>query len=101
MALPSDALPYESAETERPRSVQRTPSFQQLASGGRAPLEPPHAADAQQLSSANPHEPPHASPSALVQWPATQGFMMDDLPGFLDGMQVLMSDRMGYAARSS
>jgi hypothetical protein len=48
--------------------------------GGRA-LEPRRAADAQQLCSTNPHEPPRASPPGLVQWPATRGFVVEVMVG--------------------
>jgi uncharacterized membrane protein YfcA len=45
------------------------------------------AAAAQQLCSTKPHEPPHASPPALMERPATRGFVVGVVVGILDGMQ--------------
>jgi hypothetical protein len=34
-----------------------------------------------------PRETPRVTPAALVEWLVTRGFVVDHLPGFLDGMQ--------------
>jgi hypothetical protein len=39
------------------------------------------AAAAQQLNRTSPREPPRASPAALVQWPATRGFVVGAVVG--------------------
>jgi hypothetical protein len=87
MALPSDALPHESGRNPAAAfgSMSAVVSIARL--GGRAPLEPLRAAAAQQLSSTNPHEPPRASPPALMQRPATPGIVVAAVVGIPRGMQ--------------
>ena len=48
---------------------------------GGDPAHPLWAASAQQLCTTNPHVPPLAGPPALVQWPATQGFVVGGMVG--------------------
>jgi hypothetical protein len=52
-----------------------------MAASVEAPPEPVRAADTQQLCSTNPHEPPCASPPALLRWPATRGFVVGAVVG--------------------